>query len=137
MVRPLRKTFAVFASLATLLMLSSAALEAQTAPTRQLSGAGLEGVLGKEVTNLEGDGGRVIDLLADSDGNLRAVVIEFGGFLGIGTRKIAVEWAALQFNRAGGASSIVANVTRDQVRATPEYKSNEPAVVAKAFSAPR
>ena len=30
-------------------------------------------------------------------GQVQAAVIEFGGFMGIGTRKIAVEWAALRF----------------------------------------
>ena len=54
-------------------------------------------VLGIQVrTKTEEAVGRIIDLLADRDGKVVAAVIEFGGFLGIGTRKIAVEWSALR-----------------------------------------
>ena len=93
----------------------------------------LESVLGREVrTRVEQDAGRVIDLLADRDGRVQAAVIEFGGFLGIGTRKIAVEWNALRFESDGKQPVLVVDLTRDQLRAAPEYKPNEPAVVRRA-----
>jgi hypothetical protein len=92
---------------------------------------GLESVLGKDVATLrEGDGGRVIDLLIDRDGNIRAAVVEFGGFLGIGTRKIAVDWTAFRF----AGKSIFVDVTRDQLRAAAEYKTNEPPFVVQAVN---
>src|SRR5262249_52509175 len=91
----------------------------------------LESVLGKDVTTLrEGDGGRVIDVLIDGHGRIRAAVVEFGGFLGIGTRKIAVDWAAFRF----AGKSIWVDVTRDQLRAAVEYKTNEPPFVVQAVS---
>jgi hypothetical protein len=93
----------------------------------------LESVLGREVrTRVEQDAGRVIDLLADRDGRVQAAVIEFGGFLGIGTRKIAVEWNALRFESDGKQPVLVVDLTRDQLRAAPEYQPNEPAVVRRA-----
>jgi PRC-barrel domain len=93
----------------------------------------LDSVLGKVVrTRVEEDGGRIIDLLADRSGNVEAAVIEFGGFLGIGTRKIAVEWSALRFEADGKESVIVVDVTRDQLRVAPEWKPNEPAIVRRA-----
>jgi hypothetical protein len=88
----------------------------------------LESILGKDVKTLrEGDGGRVIDLLVDNRGQVRAAVVEFGGFLGIGTRKIAVDWSAFRF----AGPSVMVDVTRDQLRATPEYKEKEAPFVAK------
>jgi hypothetical protein len=94
--------------------------------------ARLESVLGKEVrTRVEEDGGRIIDLLADQSGQVVAAVIEFGGFLGIGTRKIAVEWSALRFENRG--NTITVDVTRDQLRAAPEFKPSEPIVVHRTF----
>lgn len=82
----------------------------------------LESVLGRDVsTSPEGDAGRIIDLLVDSDGTLRAAVVEFGGFLGIGTRKIAIEWQAFRF--AGRV--IAVDVSREQLRAAPDYKSSD------------
>jgi hypothetical protein len=94
----------------------------------------LESVLGREVrTRVEQDAGRVIDLLADRHGRVQAAVIEFGGFLGIGTRKIAVEWTALRFESDGKQPVLIVDLTRDQLRVAPEYKANEPAVVRRAF----
>jgi PRC-barrel domain len=92
----------------------------------------LESVLGREVrTRVEEDVGRIVDLLADRQGKVQAAVIEFGGFLGIGTRKIAVEWSALSFESDGRHPVIVVDMTRNRLRVAPEYKPNEPAVVRR------
>ena len=92
----------------------------------------LESVLGKEVrTRVEEDVGRIVDLLADRQGRVQAAVIEFGGFLGIGTRKIAVEWSALSFESDGKQPAVIVEMTRDQLRIAPEYKANEPAIVRR------
>jgi hypothetical protein len=93
----------------------------------------LESVLGKEVrTRVEEDVGRIIDLLVDRYGQVQAAVIEFGGFLGIGTRKIAVDWSALRFENAGNKSRLIVDMSRDQLRIAPEYKPSEPTVVQGA-----
>jgi hypothetical protein len=86
----------------------------------------LVSILGREVVNREGDGGRVIDVLVDLDGRSGAVVVEFGGFLGIGSRKVAVDWSALRFVREGNRTQVVVDVSREQIRDAPEYKPNEP-----------
>jgi hypothetical protein len=85
----------------------------------------LVSILGREITNREGDTGRVIDVLVDLDGGSGAVVVEFGGFLGIGSRKIAVDWGALRFVREADRNHLTVDVNRDQIRDTPEYKPNE------------
>jgi hypothetical protein len=93
----------------------------------------LESVLGREVrTSTDGDVGRIIDVLVDGRGRVEAVVIEFGGFLGIGTRKIAVDWSALRFDADGDRSVLPVEVTHDQLRVAPEYRPSEPAVVPRA-----
>jgi hypothetical protein len=71
----------------------------------------------------------VIDVLVDLDGRSGAVVVEFGGFMGIGSRKVAVSWHALRFVREGNRSLLIVDVSRDQVRDAPEYKPNEPPTV--------
>jgi hypothetical protein len=75
--------------------------------------------------------GRIIDLLlADRSGKVVAAVIEFGGFLGIGTRKIAVEWSALRVVAANDKSPFaILDATRDQLLLVPEYKPDQPPVV--------
>lgn len=103
--------------------------ESVTAPGRRSQ---LESVLGREVrTRVEEDVGRIIDLLADRHGEVQAAVIEFGGFLGIGTRKIAVEWSALRFEKEGKRTTVIVDLTRDQLRVAPEYKPNDPAIVRR------
>lgn len=95
------------------------------------AGRRLDSILGREVRTREGDNGRIVDLLADLNGNVQAVVIEFGGFLGIGTRKIAVEWQALHFETFDRQPVGIVNVTRDQLRVAPEWKAGDAAVVVR------
>jgi hypothetical protein len=93
----------------------------------------LESVLGSRVRTRNGrDEGHFIDVLVDSSGRVQAAVIEFGGFLGIGTRKIAIEWSALLFEHDGGRTVLIADVTHEQLRAAPEYKPDAPIVVRRA-----
>ena len=87
-------------------------------------------ILGKGVRSNAGeDMGRIVDVIVSRDGQVRAAIIDFGGFLGIGTRKIAVDWRALNFAPAGKPGAITLELTRNQVRLAPEYKRGEPVVV--------
>jgi len=63
---------------------------------------------------------------------VEAAVIEFGGFLGMGTRKIAVEWSALRLENEGNKSVALLELNRDQLRSAPDYKSEQPVVVRKS-----
>jgi hypothetical protein len=87
-------------------------------------------ILGKGVRSNAGeDMGRVVDVIVSHDGQVRAAIIDFGGFLGIGIRKIAVDWRALNFAPAAKPGTITLDLTRNQVRLAPEYKRGEPVVV--------
>jgi sporulation protein YlmC with PRC-barrel domain len=95
-------------------------------------------ILGKSVRSSAGeDMGRIVDIIVSHDGQVRAAIIDFGGFLGIGTRKIAVDWRALNFAPAGKPGSITVDLTRNQVRLAPEYKRGEPVVVVSSASPER
>jgi hypothetical protein len=78
--------------------------------------------------------GRIVDVLADQNCRVRAVVIEFGGFLGIGTRKIAIEWSALRFDTQTKPPIVILDMSRDQLRKLPEYKPRVPEVGTKAVN---
>jgi hypothetical protein len=95
----------------------------------------VEGVLGKEVVSATNENmGRVVDVLVDHAGKVRAAVIDFGGFLGVGSRKIAVDWSALHFPPPGKPDTHIAlEFTRDQVKAGPEYQDGKPVVVLSAL----
>src|SRR5215813_15519426 len=78
--------------------------------------------------------GRIVDIIVSRDGQFHAAIIDFGGLLGIGTRRIAIDWHALIFAPAGKPGAIVLELTRNQVRLAPEYKRGEPLVVVGTAS---
>jgi hypothetical protein len=94
----------------------------------------VQSVLGKEVRSAANeDMGRIVDVIVDSAGQVRAAVIDFGGFLGVGSRKIAVDWNALRFHTASDDQDLVRlELTRDQVKAAPEYKDKQTVIVLGA-----
>ncbi len=92
------------------------------------------GVLGRDVRSAKNeDMGHIVDVIVDTTGAARAAIIDFGGFLGVGSRKIAVDWNALRFGRVADKSdAITLELTKDQVKAAPEYKEDTPIVVLGA-----
>jgi tryptophan synthase beta subunit len=94
-----------------------------------------QSVLGKEVRSAANeDMGRIVDVIVDRAGQVRAAVIDFGGFLGVGSRKIAVDWNALHFSTESGKKPevITLGLTRDQVKGAPEYKDKRAVIVLGA-----
>jgi hypothetical protein len=92
------------------------------------------GILGREVRSAADENmGRIVDVIVDRSGTVRAAVIDFGGFLGVGSRKIVVDWRVLRFGAiANKSDSISLELTRDQVSAAPEYKEDTPVIVLGA-----
>lgn len=91
-----------------------------------------QSVLGKEVrTSADESMGRIVDVVVDREGRVRAAVIDFGGFLGVGSRKIAVDWNVLRFD-GSKPDLVTSELTRDQVNAAPEYREKEAVVVLGA-----
>ncbi|QQN66129.1 PRC-barrel domain-containing protein [Bradyrhizobium diazoefficiens] len=92
------------------------------------------GVLGRDVRSAaDEDMGHIVDVIVDLNGHVRAAVIDFGGFLGVGSRKIVVDWNALRFGKiTNKKDSITLELTKAQVAAAPEYKEGTPMVVLGA-----
>jgi hypothetical protein len=78
-------------------------------------------ILGRQVLGPTGEViGRIVDVLVGDAGLPRAAVIEFGGFMGVGNRRVAVTWSSLAFNAA--ARTIALDMTTDQIKAIPQFR---------------
>jgi hypothetical protein len=102
-------------------------------PAMVVDGEHVQGILGKPVRSSAGeDMGRIVDVLVDRSARVRAAVIDFGGFLGVGNRQIAVAWGAIRFPAEGKLEPLVVDFTRDQLRVAPTYKAGEQIVLLGA-----
>jgi PRC-barrel domain len=102
-----------------------------------LAAADARDILGKKVSGAAGeDMGLVVDVLFDEQKQPRAVVIDFGGFLGVGTRKIAVDWKLLQFAPADAKAPLKVALIRADIQAAPEYKEGDKTISVVAGRLP-
>jgi PRC-barrel domain len=97
----------------------------------------VQSILGREVRGDANENmGRIVDIIVDRGGQVRAAIIDFGGFLGVGNRKVAVAWNALRFpsepKEPKKPGVITLDLNREQVQAAPEYKEDKPVVVLGA-----
>lgn len=75
---------------------------------------------GTDANNL----GKISDLVLDENGQVAAVVVGVGGFLGIGEKQVAVDFSALQFQiAADNTERYVLQTTKDQLTQAPDFKT--------------
>ena len=85
-------------------------------------------ILSRKVVGPNGeDLGLITDVIVDRDGGPRAAVIDFGGFLGVGSRKIAVDWDLLQFDPDQRDRKVVLPLDRREIEGAPEYRAGSAA----------
>ena len=108
------------------------------APVQRIAAGG---ILGRTVVGPDNQAiGRVVDVLVDAGSNPRAAVIDFGGFMGVGSRRIAVNWSDLSFppvSSLGTDSDIKLDLNAEQIMTAPEYTDQtKPAAVVEPPPAP-
>ena len=97
---------------------------AATATAVASSATQLQGVIGRNLVGANGrDAGRVENLVVDATGNVRGVVVEWGGFLGLGERRAVVPVDQVTFG--AGNESARLNMTREQLERLGEFRSTE------------
>jgi hypothetical protein len=85
------------------------------------------GILGKKIMGPDDkELGLVVDVLINTRGHPRAAIIDFGGFLGVGSRKIAVDWRLLRLTPGQPDWKISLNLDRAEIQGAPEYKPDAP-----------
>ena len=67
--------------------------------------------------------GKISELVLSKDGKVAAVVIGIGGFLGMGEREVAVNFASLRIAQDNNNKTTVSlNATKDSLKAAPEWQ---------------
>ena len=84
-----------------------------------------ERVEGTSVYNPAGDKlGSIDDLMIDKiSGQVRYAVLEFGGFLGIGTDRYPIPWSMLKYDTS--LDGYVVPLTKEQIDGAPRYANDQ------------
>lgn len=94
-------------------------------PADQLNGAQLMSAsdyIGKTVYDQAGNNiGEVNDLIVSGDGNVEAVILGVGGFLGIGEKDVAVNTNAVQMVQDRDNQRLVVQATKETLESAPSY----------------
>ncbi len=92
-----------------------ATIERQALTTDNLTGATVIGPNNEDIAE-------VGDILLDQSGQIEAMLIDFGGFLGIGQKRVAVGLDNIDFaSNENGDIVVYTDFTREQLEAAPEY----------------
>ncbi|MCJ2052138.1 PRC-barrel domain-containing protein [Methylobacterium sp. J-070] len=86
--------------------------------TSQMIGTGVHNLSGQSV-------GKITDLLIGDGGALKAVVLDVGGVLGVGSRRIAVEPSALVLYPGGDRFSAMLVMGKDTIAAAATFKPDQ------------
>jgi PRC-barrel domain len=85
------------------------------------SGLSADAFVGADVRNAEGDViGEVTDLMVGTGGRIDMAVIEVGGFLGIGTKTVALN--VNELDRVPARKGFVTAMTKDELKTLSEYR---------------
>lgn len=81
--------------------------------------------IGKTVYDQAGANiGEVNDLIVSEDGQINAVILGVGGFLGMGEKNVAVSIRSVNMTQDGNNMRLVVEATKDQLNSAPTYDTS-------------
>ena len=100
------------------------AAAAKNPATNYPSLVGATDIKGTNVKNLQGqDLGQIEDVLIDPDtGQVRFVILEVGGFLGLGSTRVAVPLSAFQITKEGNKPKWVLDADKEKLKNAPKVE---------------
>lgn len=82
-------------------------------------------VAGLSVVNNANDSvGKIGEVLLDPSGKVSGVIVDVGGFLGIGTHPVKLGWNQIKLVNQDGTLRAVVNLSKDALKQMPEYKAS-------------
>ncbi len=84
-------------------------------------------LIGSSIRNAANEAiGDINDLLVGADGQVSAVVVGVGGFLGIGEKNVAIPFDELSFSKnKNGKTVVMSKVTKKALESMPEWRAAE------------
>lgn len=83
-------------------------------------------IIGATVYNGTGDDaeniGEVNDIVLSPEGDIQAIVVGVGGFLGIGQKNVALEYSVVEWTERDGERYLVVETTEEALRAQQEFE---------------
>ena len=98
---------------------------AASADTRKLIGRNIQNAQNETI-------GEIKSVFIGKDGKVDSVMVGVGGFLGVGEREVRLAWSELNVSQNG--EKVTVNMTKDQLKAKPEYKYGDPSWRGQAFN---
>ena len=71
------------------------------------------------------DIGEVNDIILGRDGTVDAVLVDIGGFLGMGDKDVAIGWDHVKRTGVADDMELRVDVTRDQLKAAPKFAKRD------------
>ena len=83
-------------------------------------------LIGRELkTSGDESVGEIGDLIIDRDGKVAAVLVNVGGFLGMGEKHVAIDWNAVEMSGNSEEQELRVDMTRDELESAPSYEKSD------------
>jgi hypothetical protein len=79
--------------------------------------------------------GEIHDLVVDDQGQVKAALVDVGGFLGMGEKTVAIDWRQIRIDLAD--KSAMVGMTKDQLTQLPKWTSDRQQATVESNRAPR
>jgi hypothetical protein len=90
-------------------------------------------LIGRKVQNAESETiGEIKSVYIGPDGKVDSLIVRVDGFLGVGEREVRLAWSDLKVSKNG--EKVVLDITKDELKAKPEYKYSNAAWRGQVFS---
>jgi sporulation protein YlmC with PRC-barrel domain len=81
-------------------------------------------IVGSDVKTPEGEElGRIHDFVIDSNGRVAFMILAYGGFMGMGEKRVAIPFGAFTYDRIG--RHLVLDVSREKLESAPSFERSE------------
>lgn len=81
-------------------------------------------IIGAKIESGTGDNlGEVHEVVVDKEGKVDGVVVDVGGFLGLGEHSVMLDWQDMELVERDGNEILLVKATKDSLKALPEYQA--------------